>query len=356
MTLRLLPWEPEYGTNLRSENDEVPSDEPRPYVDLGCEVAAELWSPREPKTATGRVPVQMVDGVRRAEAYAMDVDDEGQPVFGLFGSYGVGAARCDAKGARLLEETFAITRRYLHTGKGGQDWLLAAGRTALEFQARPARAAAKPGDPARTAADLVATLNRSMLDAETALALTLSEDESAITLVDGSLRGRAMPENLPGRLIAGYIKGIQEWYVGGKQLDVLIQLDVRGNERSPIFLIDHALLSDDATREDRALGRDARYSWYVRLAALDAQFHPLAGLARLEAPANQPFEDVVRLADDTAMTLPALASSPMRDPRAPQNLTPVGALEQALTHRLGDRLMVRRLLNAAVGRPAREAV
>ena len=35
-----------------------------------------------------------------------------------------------------------------------------------------------------------------------------------------------------------------------------------------------------------------------------------------------------------------------RDPRAPQNLVPVGALEAVLTHRLGDREWIRRLLTA----------
>jgi hypothetical protein len=42
----------------------------------------------------------------------------------------------------------------------------------------------------------------------------------------------------------------------------------------------------------------------------------------------------------------------VRDPRSPQNLLPVGALEAALTHRLGDRRWIGRLITAAVGREA----
>jgi hypothetical protein len=46
----------------------------------------------------------------------------------------------------------------------------------------------------------------------------------------------------------------------------------------------------------------------------------------------------------TAQHLPGLASTADRDPRAPQNLVPVGALEQQLRHRLGDPRWIRRML------------
>ena len=44
----------------------------------------------------------------------------------------------------------------------------------------------------------------------------------------------------------------------------------------------------------------------------------------------------------SARSLPRFASDPVRDPRAPQNLYPVGALEARLRHRLGDPLLIRR--------------
>ena len=56
--------------------------------------------------------------------------------------------------------------------------------------------------------------------------------------------------------------------------------------------------------------------------------HPLAGVMRLEAPGTLPIcRRRLALADQATLVLPRLASSPVRDPRAPQNLTPVGALE-----------------------------
>ena len=57
--------------------------------------------------------------------------------------------------------------------------------------------------------------------------------------------------------------------------------------------------------------------------------------------------DASALADQSTAALPRLVPTPARDPRAPQNLLPVGALERALAHRLGDRRWVRRILTAS---------
>lgn len=48
-----------------------------------------------------------------------------------------------------------------------------------------------------------------------------------------------------------------------------------------------------------------------------------------------------------------MASSPHKDPRAPQNLVPIGGLERELRHRLGDQqLLYRSLRGAAATWPA----
>src|SRR5205823_1467963 len=57
--------------------------------------------------------------------------------------------------------------------------------------------------------------------------------------------------------------------------------------------------------------------------------------------------DVTRLGDLTARVLPPLASVPHKDPRAPQNLVPIGGLERELRHRLGDQHVLYRVLRAA---------
>ena len=49
----------------------------------------------------------------------------------------------------------------------------------------------------------------------------------------------------------------------------------------------------------------------------------------------------------TRKLLPPLASSPHKDPRAPQNLVPIGGLERELRRRLGDQQLLFRSLAAA---------
>jgi hypothetical protein len=204
----------------------------------------------------------------------------------------------------------------------------------LRFQAeRPARA----GVPN----DLVAALNRLMLDEEAKLAEELSEDLSALTIVDGPLRLRA-----PGPRVVGYIKRTYRWYLGPAELALLARLAV--GQRTPLFHI------SEGSAEGARIPRE-RIAWYLRIADLGPQFHHLAGVVRLEAPGGLPVAEAAALADQAALALPRLASSPVRDPRAPQNLTPVGALEEVLTRRLGDRLSIRRHIAAALHRTLAEA-
>jgi hypothetical protein len=104
--------------------------------------------------------------------------------------------------------------------------------------------------------------------------------------------------------------------------------------RTPLFLI-----RDSAHRFDR-------YSWYVRLAQMPPIAHPLSGLVRLEISTGVGLDQAQIGADLTARLLPEFASTRERDPRAPQNLLPIGALERALRHALGDPQWIRRILLA----------
>ena len=55
------------------------------------------------------------------------------------------------------------------------------------------------------------------------------------------------------------------------------------------------------------------------------------------------------MADVSTATLPRFASTPYKDPRAPQNLIPIAGLEKRLRALLGDA----RLLHRALARQAR---
>ena len=85
------------------------------------------------------------------------------------------------------------------------------------------------------------------------------------------------------------------------------------------------------------------FSWYVRLVALRRPWHDHAGIVRCEVRARLGLEAAVAIADRVTAVLPGYAGRPS-DPRAPQNLAPVGGLESWLRHRMGDHAMVRRAL------------
>ena len=319
MPLRLVPWSPEYGSGIEADADAA-EDGGASLVDADIEGNWRAIRPDgDPPSA-----VQIVDGVRRVEAHAID-DDGGAIAFGLFGSYAVGVVRCAGKRARILEgdRVLRVRRRYLQASGGEPtERVVTTGETALRFRPELPAGAQAP-------ADLVAALNRLMLDEEARLAEELSEDDATLTIVDGPLRLRS-----PGPRVVGYVKRTHRWYLGAERLALLGDLAV--GERTPLFRIAY----DDA--------RSERLTWYLRIADMGEHYHHLSGVVRLETPGALPQRDAAALADQTALVLPRLASSPIRDPRAPQNLTPVGALEALLTRRLGDRLWIRRRIAAAL--------
>jgi hypothetical protein len=96
-----------------------------------------------------------------------------------------------------------------------------------------------------------------------------------------------------------------------------------------------------------SLGSD-RYSCYLRLAAPGDSAGPWSGIVRIEIPQSAGIAEAVHTADAVAATLPRYAGIPWRDPRAPQNLQPVGALERHLQHSLGDSRLATRAVRAAV--------
>jgi uncharacterized protein len=101
-------------------------------------------------------------------------------------------------------------------------------------------------------------------------------------------------------------------------------------QRTPIFALGNSVLD--------------RYAWYLRLIPSQDNWHELAGLVRCEVRMELGLDTAVEVADRVACRLPEFAGRPGVDPRAPQNLTPVGALESRLKHRMGSATYVRRAL------------
>jgi hypothetical protein len=74
----------------------------------------------------------------------------------------------------------------------------------------------------------------------------------------------------------------------------------------------------------------------------------MTGVVRLEVAKEIGLDKAMTLANLTTALLPRFASVVGRDPRAPQNLYPVGQLERVLRHRLGDAGLVKRAIEAAL--------
>ena len=129
----------------------------------------------------------------------------------------------------------------------------------------------------------------------------------------------------------GYVKSHRRTYLPPEHNPVVGAL--APGERTPLFAIkDHR-----------------RYSWYVRLSNPGGG-HSWSGVVRCEAYGSLPIGDVRTMADRTAAVLPLVASEEHLDPRAPQNLVPIAALERELRHLMGDRGLVYRAIRAAVMR------
>lgn len=302
-------WSPEYGTPLETD-DTMPSPE-----DVVLDVETTDWRPMpgrldppEPKT------VAFVDGVRRIDARLTLDDPFTGPVPGLCGSFGAGAVVWDREKRHSAVAAESVRRlAVLSEGRGDQFPNVGLG---LRYTT--------DAIPGRDPGDLVQLLQNHMRNEEGRLAVRLAE-AGHLVIADGTIKA------LEARPIVGYIKRHFRTYLPNEESNVIRQLSA--GERTPLFAYD--------------VEGYERYSWYLRLAEL-AGGHSWTGVVRCETMATLPLGTAIRLADQSAALLPQVASEPHRDPRAPQNLVPIGALEQHLRRLLGDPGLVYRALREAL--------
>jgi len=281
-------------------------------LDLDFEVPAERWRPIDPDPAPA-LPglVMFLDGVRRIDARVWVHGRGPQPAPAIAASYAAGLVSCDGA-ARVVDVT---VERGLFTA--ARD----AGDIVTRSASYPARIAEGAGIE-----QLSLALQQRLTDAEVGLALAFRARHLAthdLLVVDGPLRGRTHLDQT-----VGYIKTHHASYLPDEQSRVVAGL--RAGQRTPAF----------------AMGTSwRRTSWYLRLPGTPGV--PWSGVVRVECSADLPASEVTRLADLTARLLPPLASAPHKDPRAPQNLVPIGGLERELRRRLGDQQVLYRALRAA---------
>ena len=156
-----------------------------------------------------------------------------------------------------------------------------------------------------------------------------------LVIVDGQIFPGEVPYKAPGQIL-GYTKTQAATYLGPEEQALLHTL--KPYQRTPIFSIPGYALNR----------RVDVFSWYVRLPLEpSAPFYGGAALLRVETPTQEPAE-ASKLADLSVSLFCTLASSPARDPRAPQNLIPLGGLEQWLGRHLGHGEVIRRRIVQAL--------
>jgi hypothetical protein len=310
VVLRADPWNPEFGMGFEALLEEAPAHRADPSVEADDWSRAITPPPAEPG------PLAFVDGVRRVELRVL-ADESERRVPGLFGSFAVGSVLCN--GRATFGEHRVGRAVVLGGGMVPDRAEVICGRTRLDFES-VSDSSMEPNGP-------LERLQRLMREAEDALVASVALGGAPLVLVDGPLRlgqdSGAPTVGVVKRFVRRYLEPGEEALLGR----------LRPGERTPAFgLID----ADGVLRG---------FSWYSRLVALTRPWHDHAGIVRCEVRAALGLPAALAIADRVAATLPGFAGRPS-DPRAPQNLAPVGGLESWLRHRMGNHAMVRRALVA----------
>jgi hypothetical protein len=306
------PWDPGYGMAFGEEMSGEALQESSAELILELEFPAAQWRPVTADTDR-RVPenVLFLDGVRRIDARVWVHGPDPQPAAGIAASYAAGLV-CLNGTARITD--VAVERGLFTAAPGAADIV-------SRHASYPARRAAGPGMD-----QLSLALQQRLSDTEVQLALLFRKenpDANDLLFVDGPLRGRTHLDRT-----VGYIKTHHTTYLPPEQAATVSALGP--GQRTPVFTMGTSW---------------RRNSWYLRLPGSSGA--PWSGVVRLECSAELPVPEVISLADLSARLLPPLASSAHKDPRAPQNLVPIGGLERELRRRLGDQQLLYRSLRSA---------
>jgi hypothetical protein len=301
-------WAPEFGAPFEPDEQLAPAEG---AVDTTVET--EDWQPI-PGEDDGLAAIAFVDGVRRVDA-RLTVDDPDQgPIPGICGTYAVGSTLWRRDETRS-EFGPALIDRIALIGHGRSE-------TIPPIALDPGYRAETIGSP--NPDDLVRHLHTRMRQAEGRSATDLAE-QGWFVVADGPLN------DLSPQSTIGHVKSHRVTYLDTEQNGVIAHL--HAGERTPLF----------------TLGAFQRYSWYLRLALMPGG-HTWSGVVRCEASGQLSLQEVKMMANRTAALLPLVASEAHLDPRAPQNLVPVAALERQLKHLMGDRGLVFRAIRDAVAR------
>ena len=298
MRFTVEAWDSDYGAPTDAELDDASQN-----VDVSVEVRPEDWRPLLPEPD----PVQdilFIDGVRRVDATLWIDRPPDFPGFALAATYAAGAVRCNGKAT--IEES--AVERGLFTSAPAADVETTVGTYGVK------------ATKGTTPEELWLGIQQRMGALEAAV--TRRAGGAELLVVDGPISHARDIENA-----VGYIKTQKVQYLPLELRQVLTSLPA--GYRTPLFLTTTGW---------------SRFSWYLRLAN---HAGPAGGLVRCEIDADMNAIAAARVATRVSATLPGYASARHKDPRAPQNLYPIGGLERELRHRLGEKDLAMRALRRA---------
>ena len=327
--IRLEPWSIGYDAPVSIIPEEIPNGD---NIHTEVEVSNGEWQPIRAAIAP-ELPNQIlfIDGRLRLDARFLGRSDD-EILYGAFATIAVGAVLVD----RTISRAKCIAtevKRIIALGGG----LTApptvipcpvSGRGDLKYDYCLTSSNNEPDTPSQI-------VQSAMLDEELRMANELSLNKELIkenTLIvrDGPLLYRVYQTPY---VTIGYVKTMGKAYLSGANAQILRSLKV--GERTPIFRISKA--------------NHSNLSWYLRSGSSDLNYkrlgyHELHGIIRIDLDGGIPIDRAQAIADQSTYLIPQYASHPTRDPRAPQNLTPVGALEKELGRRMGSRELISRRL------------
>ena len=329
--IRLEPWNIGYDAPVSINPEEIPTSD---KVNTEFEFSNSEWQPIRSAIAP-ELPNQIlfIDGRLRIDANFLGRRDD-EILYGAFATISVGAVLVDRsiKKAKCVatEVTRIIALGGNLTPPVTEIPCPVSGRGDLKYDRCLTASTNQPDTPSQI-------VQGAMLDEELRIANALSLNKEIITgnaliVRDGPLLYRVY--QTPYETI-GYVKTMGKAYLKGDNAKVLRSLKV--GERTPIFRISNS--------------NGSNLSWYLRSGSQDLNYkklgyHDLHGIIRIDLDGGLDLIRAKVIADQSTYLIPQYASHPTRDPRAPQNLTPVGALEKELGRRMGSReLIARRLRN-----------
>lgn len=307
MAVFVEDWGANYGSAYLVNHDDVGSASAE-LVEDGPHLLAHDGVP--PMAGDG--VIAFVDGVRRGEASLWQENAAGRSGHGVAGGHACGAVIADSASAAFGESRVqrmiiwgAGMTGALPAIRGGWSWNVAS------------VADTQPDAPLKE-------LQIRMRQQEGRLAEELCA-AGYLTVVDGPLnfvRSRDLP-------VVGFVKTHHRALLDPEHHRQIPKLGA--GQRSSLFSIGQGT-----------------YSAYLRLAPVSPTSSPWSGIVRIEVPQSAGLAAAISTLDRIAGIIPRYAGVAHRDPRAPQNLQPIGALESYLRHRLGSAALATRAVREAV--------